>query len=83
MSANGKRRPPRPQIEVVGGGASESETAAIAAALEQFLAETAPEPSAGDGQSRWQRAALQEGVSARDPGGLRWGIGLSSNPGSG
>ena len=42
MATNGQRRPPRPRIEIVSGPASETEAAAIVAALEQFLAETAP-----------------------------------------
>ena len=66
MSSNGNRKPPRPRIEVVRGAASEEESAAIAAALEQFLAETAPAPAVAE-ESRWQRAALVEGVN-RDPG---------------
>lgn len=57
---------------------SPEEAAAVAAAIERFVAETAPaaaEPS--DGASAWQRVALVEGVSARgaveDPeGGFRW-----------
>ena len=74
VDTNGKRRPPRPRIEVVAPTASESEAAAIVAALEQFFAETAPAPTAGtSAQSRWQRAALGEGVSARDVGGYTWG----------
>jgi hypothetical protein len=74
MATNGKRRPPRAKIEVVSGGASESEAAAIAAAVEQFLADTAPAPeSAGEPQSRWLRAALEEGISARQISGRSWG----------
>jgi hypothetical protein len=66
MAANGKRRPPRPQIEILGSTASESEAAAVVAAVEQFLADTAPPPSAETRTvSRWQQAALAEGVSAR------------------
>ena len=45
MASNGKRRPPRPRIELVAGGASASEAAAIVAALERFLADTAPTPT--------------------------------------
>ena len=72
MSSNGKRRPPRPRIELV-SGASGTEAAAIVAALEQFLADTAP-PAAGPApESRWQRAALEDGVSARRIGALGWG----------
>jgi hypothetical protein len=44
--------------------------------MEQFLAETAPPPeAAGAPGSRWQRAALTEGVSARDLGDRAWGAG--------
>ena len=67
MSGNGSRKPPRPRIELVAGNPTEEEGAAIVAALEQFLAETAPAPAARQ-ESRWQRAALAEGVN-RDPGG--------------
>jgi hypothetical protein len=73
VSGNGKRRPPRPRIEVVSGGTSETEAAAIAAALEQFLAETAPAPQAGETESPWLRAGLIEGISARDVRGPAWG----------
>jgi hypothetical protein len=75
-ASNGERRPPRPRIELVSGGASKSEAAAIVAALEQFLAETAPAPqSAGTGQSPWLRAALEDGISARQVSGRGWGGG--------
>ena len=74
MSANGRRKPPRPRIELVTPAASESEAAAIVAALEQFLAETAPVPApSGPAISAWQRAALEEGVSARQISGSTWG----------
>jgi len=70
---NGKNRPPRPQIEIQAPGASPEEAAAIAAALEQFLVETAPTPEPGGRGNPWQRAALAEGIGARriEPGG--WG----------
>ena len=71
MGRNGRRSPPRPRIEVV-QPASEPEAAAIAAALERFLAETAPKKSPSRPVSRWRQAALAEGV-ARDPGASRWG----------
>lgn len=75
MSAtNGKRKPPRPRIELVSGSASETEAAAIVAALEQFLADTAPTPAPGGAeQSPWQRAALEEGIAARQVSGYAWG----------
>jgi hypothetical protein len=57
----------------VAPNASAEEAAAIAAALEQFLTETAPTAQDSPPRSRWQSAALREGVSARrlEPGG--WG----------
>lgn len=67
MARNGKRRPPRPRIELVSAAASPQEAAAVTAAIEQFLAETAPasapEPPTS---SPWQRAALREGVRAKE-----------------
>jgi hypothetical protein len=66
MPRNGAQKPPRPQIELVTEPASRSEAAAIVAALEQFLAETAPTPStSAPAESPWRRAALREGISAR------------------
>jgi hypothetical protein len=41
------------------------EAAAIVAAVEQFLADTTPAPVAAPARSPWQRAALSEGVSAK------------------
>ena len=58
---------------------NEDEAAAIAAALERFLAETAAPATAEDAAvvSPWQRAALLEGVGAKGgladlEGGGRW-----------
>ena len=73
-SKNGKRQPPRPKIEIQAApNATPEEAAAIAAALEQFLVETAPAPQPGASMSPWQEAALREGIGARglEPGG--WG----------
>jgi len=56
----------------------DDEAAAIAAAVERFVAETAPAPSGQDEVvNPWQRAALLEGVSAKGTvddreGGVRW-----------
>lgn len=71
MSRNGERRPPRPRIEIVSTKASDDEAAAIVAAVERFLADTAPVPAARPTGSRWQRAALEEGVSRSSH--LAWG----------
>ncbi|MGH2923143.1 MAG: hypothetical protein ACRDKH_03820 [Solirubrobacterales bacterium] len=74
---NGKHTPPRPQIEISAPGASPEEAAAIAAALEQFLIETAPPPQPAERISPWQRAALGEGIGARqiEPSGWRPSLG--------
>jgi hypothetical protein len=72
MSRNGERRPPRPEIRVLTANAPQSEAATVVAAVEQFLADTAPPPAApSERHSRWQRAALEEGVE-RAPV-LAWG----------
>jgi hypothetical protein len=74
VATNGKRKPPRPRIEVLSATASESEAAAIAAAIEQFLADTAPAAApGGPPASAWQRAALEEGISARQVSAAVWG----------
>ena len=68
MSANGKRRPPRPAIKVIAPSATAEEAAAIAAALERFLHDTAPAPVRGrPAVSGWARAALLEGVGLDEP----------------
>ena len=57
---------------------NEDEAAAISAAVERFLAETAaPAATGGSATPPWQRAALLEGVGARGgledlEGGKRW-----------
>jgi hypothetical protein len=74
MSRNGERKPPRPRIELISGGASDDEAAAIVAAIERFLADTAPAPAAeGPAISPWARAALEEGIAARQVSGYAWG----------
>jgi hypothetical protein len=70
---NGNRKPPRPRIELLTKASSDSEAAAIVAALEQFLADTTPVAESRPAQSAWQRAALEEGVSARQVSGSAWG----------
>lgn len=63
MSRNGSHHPPRPRIEVKTGAATPEEAAAIAAAIEQFLRDTAPAPAPeADTINPWLRAALYEGV---------------------
>jgi hypothetical protein len=57
----------RPQLELRGSSATPEEAAAVMAAVEQFLRDTAPPPApAPAGPSPWARAALLEGVE-REP----------------
>jgi hypothetical protein len=73
MTTNGHRHPPRPRIELRGAAASPEEAAAIAAAIEGFLRDTAPPPAPPGGVSPWLRAARFEG-SGHDPvGPSPWG----------
>ena len=57
----------RPKLTLLGSSASPEEAAAVIAAIEQFIRDTAPpvatEP---EGPSPWAVAALHEGVD-RDP----------------
>jgi hypothetical protein len=63
LTSNGKRSPPRPRIEVRQANASPEEAAAIAAAIEQFLRDTAPARSGPPPRMNpWLHAALHEGV---------------------
>jgi hypothetical protein len=73
MARNGKGSPPRPRISIRSAAAEPDEAAAIAAALERFLWETAPPPQATE-VSRWQRTALREAVEARQGLGAGWGL---------
>jgi len=59
---------------VISAGTSESEAAAVVAAIEQFLADTASPPAPeGPAISPWARAALEEGIAARQVSGYVWG----------
>jgi hypothetical protein len=74
VSRNGKQQPGRPRIELRQSPASPEEAAAIAAAIEQFLRDTAPPPaSAGPGLSGWQRAGLLEATGRGAAGPSAWG----------
>jgi hypothetical protein len=61
-------------IRIATNGASATEAAAIVAAVEQFLADTAT-PPADDSPAinPWAQAALREGVDARQLYGNAWG----------
>ena len=76
MGRNGKHSPARPRIEVR-QSASPEEAAAIAAAIEQFMRDTAPPPATtGPSMSPWLRAGLLEGTK-RAPGESPWRYGFS------
>ena len=61
----------RPRLELHGSSASPEEAAAVMAAIEQFLRDTAPAPApVSEGPSPWVSAARLEGVErapAREP----------------
>jgi hypothetical protein len=63
VSRNGKGRLAGGRIEIA--GAPPREAAAVIAAVEQFLADTAPAPEPAPATNPWKRAALVEGVSAK------------------
>jgi hypothetical protein len=63
----------QPRFRVIAPDASPEEAAAIAAALEQFIADTAPKSRGpAQEQSGWLRAALTEGVSRSQLPGRPW-----------
>jgi hypothetical protein len=58
----------RPRLELRGSSATPEEAAAVMAAVEQFMRDTAPPPAPEPVQaSRWARAALLEGVEREPP----------------
>jgi hypothetical protein len=58
----------RPKLTIVAPDASPEEAAAVVAALERFMRETAPTPAPPPPRrDAWQQAALHEGVM-RSPG---------------
>jgi hypothetical protein len=61
------------RIEMLTPARSAGEAAAIVAALEQFIAETTPVVDERPKTSAWQRAALEEGIAARQITGYAWG----------
>jgi hypothetical protein len=74
MARNGRNRPRRPRIEIAESAASPEEAAAIAAAIEQFLHDTAPAPApSGPRMSAWLRAGMFEGVGRGADDASPWG----------
>jgi hypothetical protein len=75
VTRNGQHRPARPRIELTQAAASPEEAAAIAAAIEQFLRDTAPPPAGGPRISPWARAGLFEATGHGSGGPAPWGDG--------
>jgi hypothetical protein len=65
----------RPQLRIVAPGASPEEAAAVVAALERFMRDTAPTPAPAPppGAPPWARAALLEATGYTDVGPVPWG----------
>ena len=58
----------RPQLEIVAPGASPEEAAAVVAALEQFMRETAPTPApVEEPPNPWFRSGLLESIEREPP----------------
>jgi hypothetical protein len=63
----------RPQLSIVAPDASPEEAAAVVAALERFMRETAPVPAPRAArQNPWHQAALHEGVARHPQPPLPW-----------
>ncbi len=56
----------RPRLELHGSTATPDEAAAVMAAVEQFMRDTAPPPAPPEEPGPWVRAARLEGVD-REP----------------
>jgi hypothetical protein len=63
----------RPQLSIVAPNASPEEAAAVIAALERFMRDTAPPPvPPAPRANQWQLAGLHEGVSRQPQEPLPW-----------
>lgn len=63
----------RPQSSIVAPSASPEQAAAVMAALERFMRDTAPPPAPAAAPRRpWQRAALFEGMRGESLGPFPW-----------
>jgi len=64
----------RPQLTIVAPSASPEEAAAVVAAVERFLRDTAPTAVApAPAPDRWTRTALLEGVQRATDRPVAWG----------
>jgi hypothetical protein len=74
----------RPKLRIVAPAASPVQAAAIVAALEQFMRDTAPLPAppAPSGPAPWTHAGLLEGTGYAPGERTPWPVGLSARGGS-
>ena len=65
----------RPQLRIVAPSASPQEAAALVAALERFMRDTAPTPAPPPppGPPAWGRTALLEATGYTETGPVPWG----------
>jgi hypothetical protein len=64
----------RPQLQIVAPNASPEEAAAVVAALERFMRDTAPPPApAAPARNPWQRAAMLEATGHEPDAAMPWG----------
>ncbi|HEV7586414.1 MAG TPA: hypothetical protein VGO14_11605 [Solirubrobacteraceae bacterium] len=56
-----------PRLRLIPPSASPEEAAAIVAAVERFISDTAPAPAPAPAPDPWLRAAILEGVERADP----------------
>lgn len=69
VGQNGPMPNRSPKLDLIAQSASPSEAAAIVAAVQRFMRDTAPPAApAGAGPDPWIRAAMLEGVAREDPG---------------
>jgi hypothetical protein len=74
MARNGSQRPARPRIEIRDAAASPEEAAAIAAAIEQFLRDSAARRAPATRPiSPWLRAAMLENAGLDPAAAEPWG----------
>ncbi len=62
----------RPQLPLIAPDASPEEAAAVVAALQRFMRDTAPPAAPAPRRNPWQEIALHEGVSRLAGVSLRW-----------
>ncbi len=63
----------RPKLTIIALDASAEEAAAVVAALERFMRETAPSRSPPEPlRNPWQQAAVREGISRQPAFPLPW-----------